>query len=69
MPNTVVATLTYSRQFKKTHERTIQLLKELENELELNGLSLMRETEHIMDRVNNATNIPKKHYKFTKNPS
>lgn len=54
MPKTVVAAVTYSRQSQATREHTIKLLKELEKELGLNSLSLMRQTEHIMKRLEDA---------------
>lgn len=75
MPNTVVASVSYSRQFKTTKERTVKLLQELEKELGLNSLSLMRETEHIMKRLKDAgmeTCTQKafaKRYHTKKNPS
>lgn len=57
---TIPVSITYSRQSAQIKKETENLLKELEEELQLENLSKMREPYHILERINFCENNP--HY-------
>ncbi|USK77716.1 hypothetical protein [Peribacillus frigoritolerans] len=61
MTNTIVASLSYARQQPKNHAITLSLLEQLGEELNLEGLSFMREVDHILNRIYDAEGNPKKY--------
>lgn len=53
-PRTIQAHISYSRQTTEEKERSSELLKQLENALDLQDLSMMKDPSLILHRINSS---------------